>query len=198
MLELITASELAPALLTLGVVVMMFVLFARESYPTEVVAMAGVSILLVSGVLPSDRVLEVFMNPAPWTIAAMFILSSGLVRTGALFEVTPLAIFLAAFGILYLRLFAPRLLPDRTSMAAMLGRKSSMKFFTQVVVPNDSSLIGQKIADAAAFKRPDVRVIDVLRADESLRRDMEAVTLAAGDRIVLRTSVGELLSITER
>ena len=295
MLELITASELAPALLTLGVVVMMFVLFARESYPTEVVAMAGVSILLVSGVLPSDRVLEVFMNPAPWTIAAMFILSSGLVRTGALksltdyvssqaeqkpvfviaalavliivasafmnntpvvvmlipvaiqvantlklspskvliplsytaifggmltligtstnllvdgvaqsqgmapfslFEVTPLAIFLAAFGILYLRLFAPRLLPDRTSMAAMLGRKSSMKFFTQVVVPNDSSLIGQKIADAAAFKRPDVRVIDVLRADESLRRDMEAVTLAAGDRIVLRTSVGELLSIT--
>jgi len=114
----------------------------------------------------------------------------------SLFEVTPMALILAAFGLLYLRIFAPRLLPDRTSMSGMLGRKSSMKFFTQVVVPHDSSLIGQKISEAGAFKRPDVRVIDVLRGDLSLRRDMENVVLAQGDRIVLRTGVGELLSIT--
>jgi hypothetical protein len=44
----------------------------RESHPTEVVALAGVSLLLASGVLPHEDALAVLSNPAPWTIAAMF------------------------------------------------------------------------------------------------------------------------------
>ncbi|MGA0228113.1 MAG: SLC13 family permease, partial [Paracoccaceae bacterium] len=62
----------------------MFVLFFRESYPTEVVAIFGVSVFLVSGVLPYKEALNVLSNPAPWTIAAMFIVMGALVRTGAL------------------------------------------------------------------------------------------------------------------
>jgi hypothetical protein len=37
---------------------------------------------------PTIRALSVLSNPAPWTIAAMFILMGGLVRTGALDWVT--------------------------------------------------------------------------------------------------------------
>ena len=81
-------SEHLPAILTLGVVAGMFVLFVREVFPPAVTALAGAAALLVLGPLPGDRVLEVFANPAPWTIAAMFILSGGLVRTGALAYVT--------------------------------------------------------------------------------------------------------------
>ncbi|MEM8793781.1 MAG: SLC13 family permease, partial [Pseudomonadota bacterium] len=73
-----------PALLTLLVVVGMFVLFVREVYPTEVIAIAGASALVATGILPIDRFMSVFANPAPLTIAAMFILSGALVRTGAL------------------------------------------------------------------------------------------------------------------
>ncbi|MEO0995438.1 MAG: SLC13 family permease, partial [Pseudomonadota bacterium] len=77
-------DSLLPALLTLATVVVMFVLFVREQYPPEVVALSGVALMLATGVLGIEPVLGVFANPAPLTIAAMFILSGALVRTGVL------------------------------------------------------------------------------------------------------------------
>ena len=43
---------------------------------------------MVLGILPFEEALQVFANPAPWTIVAMFILSGALVRTGALSSIT--------------------------------------------------------------------------------------------------------------
>ena len=60
----------------------MFVVFVLEIYPIEVTAMLGAAVLVLFGIVPQDGVLKVFSNPAPWTIAAMFIVTGGLVRTG--------------------------------------------------------------------------------------------------------------------
>ena len=76
------ASPNFPAYFTLAVLAAMFIVFVLEIYPVEVTAMLGAAILVLFGVVPSDGVLEVFSNPAPWTIAAMFMVSGGLVRTG--------------------------------------------------------------------------------------------------------------------
>lgn len=70
------------AYLTLAVLLVMFSLFVLETYPVEVTAMLGAAAVVILGIIPTDAVLEVFANPAPWTIAAMFIVSAGLVRTG--------------------------------------------------------------------------------------------------------------------
>ena len=77
--------------MTLLVVVIMFILFVKEYYPTEVVAITGAALMLALGLLPYDAALEVLSNPAPWTIAAMFIVMGALVRTGALDAFTSLA-----------------------------------------------------------------------------------------------------------
>ena len=286
--------NLFPALTALAVVGVMFVLFFRETYPTEVVAIAGVSVLLISGVLPYDRALTVLSNPAPWTIAAMFIVMGALVRTGALdalttlaeaqakhhprraiglmigfvalasavvsntpvvvvmipvfvqlarsldisasklliplsyaailggtltligtstnllvdgvaraeglagftiFEVTPLGVILVIWGMIYLRFIAPLLLPHRDSMANLLSDKTKMKFFTEVVIPPDSTLIDRDVIGVELFKRDGVRLVDVIRGDASLRRNLQEVSLKVGDRVVLRTQIAELLSL---
>ena len=87
-MDILTLSPTTEALLALAVVIAMFALFIREVFPTEVVAIGGVAIMLLAGILPYDRALAVLANPAPWTIACMFIVMGALVRTGALDWVT--------------------------------------------------------------------------------------------------------------
>lgn len=293
-MDLLSLSPMESSVLTLVTVVVMFVAFLRESFPTEVVAIAGAAVLLALGVLPYDDALAVLSNPAPWTIASMFIVMGALVRTGALevltrtaeryartkpktavvgvivsvmaasaimnntpvvvvmipvvvqlsqtlgtkasklliplsyaaimggsltligtstnllvdgvartqglepfgiFEILPVGLVVCAWGLVYMGLFANRLLPERDSMANMLSDRSKMKFFTEAVIPPESNLIGRDVLDVQLFKRDGVRLIDVVRGDNSLRRDLSEVKLEVGDRVVLRTQMTELLSL---
>ena len=62
----------------------LFAAFMIERYPPEVTATGGAALFIVLGFVPLDEVMPVFSNPAPITIAAMFVLSGALVRTGVL------------------------------------------------------------------------------------------------------------------
>jgi len=61
-----------------------FAAFLLERFPPAVVAIAGASTFLVIGLIDTKDVMAVFSNSAPITIAAMFVLSGALVRTGTL------------------------------------------------------------------------------------------------------------------
>jgi di/tricarboxylate transporter len=80
-------------------------------------------------------------------------------------------------------------------MANLLSDRSRMRFFTEAVIPPESNLIGREVLGVQLFKREGVRLIDVIRGDTSLRRDLDGVELQVGDRVVLRTAMTELLSL---
>jgi len=67
----------------LALVLAAVVLFASEKLRVDLVALIVMSILLGSGIVTPQEALAGFSNPATITVAAMFVLSAGLTRTGA-------------------------------------------------------------------------------------------------------------------
>jgi len=115
----------------------------------------------------------------------------------SLFEITPVALIILGVAMTFIWLAAARLLPVRRAMADFLTGRRKMKFFTEVVIPDGSDMIGRRVLEVGHFTREGMTLIDVIRGDLSLRRRMAEVVLAAGDHVVIRTSVGELLSLRE-
>jgi len=78
---LIAGYEGYVALILLALLLAAFIV---EKYPPEVTAAAGAAVFLLLGLATPDQAMAAFSNPAPITIAAMFVLSGALVRTGVL------------------------------------------------------------------------------------------------------------------
>ena len=115
-----------------------------------------------------------------------------------MFEITPIAAVLAIIGVIYLFLFSSILLPERGSMSDILSGRDSMSFLTEVVIPRGSPLIDKISTETNIFNRDGMRVINILRNDNSLGSNFsDEISFKAGDRIVLRTQMDELISLKE-
>lgn len=115
-----------------------------------------------------------------------------------LLEIAPLGIVMTAVGTLYLLVFGDRLLPVRETVAGLLSGQPQRQFLTEMIVPPDSGVIGKTLEEAKLASLSGGRVVDVLRGDESLRRNLPAVRLEAGDRLLLKTAVKGVMGLREQ
>jgi di/tricarboxylate transporter len=289
--------DLVEPYFVLVLLVVVFATMVTERFRVDVVAMGAVSVLLVTGVLSTKEVLAVFSNDAPITVAAMFVLSAALERTGvveragtilsryasgsplvalltitgsaaavsafmnntpvvvvltpvtialahsvglspskfliplsyatvlggtcsligtstnivangaavqqglapfSLFEISSVGIPLTLIGLVYLSTVGLRLLPDRETFSGIMAGSRQRQFLTEVLVPLGSPLVGKTADQTGVAKQLNARVIDVIRDRISLAAEMDRVVLQAGDRLVLRTNVGDVLGLRDK
>jgi di/tricarboxylate transporter len=69
---------------TLGVIVVAILALVRDFTAPSVVVFAGVVTLLVAGVIEPAQAFSGFSNPAPITVAALYVVAAGIERTGVL------------------------------------------------------------------------------------------------------------------
>ena len=74
-----TFEGILVVVILLGIVV----LFVSEKYPLDIVAMLGLGVLLVLGLVTLQEGFSGFSNQATLTVACMFVLGAGLQKTGA-------------------------------------------------------------------------------------------------------------------
>jgi len=272
------------------------VLYVSQRLPILITALITIISLVITGLLTLEEAFSGFANPATITIGAMFVLSAGLIRTGALdpithklstwskgdpfrlclgmamviplasafinntpvvvmmvpialamsrssgmapskilmpisffaimggtctligtstnlliaeiyretsqvelgiFEFLPLGAVFLLIGVLYLLAFSRKLLPDRESLSAILPTSHRTNYVTEVIIPENSALIGKKISDAFPKNTP-IRLLQLLRGETQLmRKEATNTPLELGDNLILEASsnaLGELLA----
>lgn len=283
-------------LLFLTILVGAMGLYVTQRVPIIITALLTIFALVVTQLLSLEQALSGFANPATVTIGAMFVLSGGLIRTGALdpltdklgawskgdpfrlllgmalviplasafvnntpvvvmmvpvalsmsrnagispskilmpisffaifggtctligtstnlligeifwessqihlgiFDFLPLGLIFLVVGIGYVMAFGRKILPNRESLSAILPTSHRSNYVTEVIIPDDSALVGKKISDAFPKDTP-LRLLQLMRGETQLfRKEASETNLQARDRLILEANsqtLGELIA----
>lgn len=117
------------------------------------------------------------------------LVSSSLIELGhrpfSFFEFTIPGLFLASVGLVYVLFIAPRILPDRATLANVLIRESGKQFIAQITVLEDSRLVGEKAAAGMFPSLRDMTVRMVLRGEHAELPSFDGIVLRPGDVLIV-------------
>lgn len=282
--------------LTLGVLGLALVFFIFEWLPIDITAIATAVLLMLLGLVTPEEGIAGFSNSATITVMAMFILSGGIERTGAiqvvsefllrrggknptrqifvlgaivgpitaflnntavvavfipiveewsrkrnisvsklliplsyatvlggmitvigtstnvvasglskklgygefgLFQFTPLGLITFAVGLVYLAIFAPRILPERKKPATTAIENYGLKeYFSEVAIAPRSNLIGETL-NSAIEQRFDLDVLELYHNGQLYSQPVKEKVLAGGDILIVRSNREDILKIKD-
>ncbi len=282
-------------LLVTGLLLVTVVLLVTEKLPVDVTAIGVMVAVMALGLLSPEQTLAGLAHPAPVTVGALFIVTRGLTRTGALehlterfmdfaqgrsrrilalslvlggglsalinntpvvvlmipliiavtsrgglspskfllplsfisilagtttligtstnivvsdlaaqrgipalgmFELTSVGLPLAVLGGVFLFLFSGRLLPAHRQMVLQTSAEQP-RYISELLIPKDSTLIGQDPIDALCARCTGLMVSEVLRDARVLEPRQEEVRLQAGDIVLVQGLATELVRLLD-
>lgn len=296
--SIIPVFHLDPILSMVTVLILALIAFITEWLPVDLTAMGVAIALILLGLVTPDEGISGFGNSATITVLAMFILSAGIVRTGAvqtirnillnwggnsvtrqiltmgmivgpitalinntavvgiflpivedwcqkknispsklmiplsystvlggmitvigtstnvlasglsqklgygefhLFQFTPIGLITFLVGIIYLAVFAPKLLPDRKQPNAdLLNQDYALTdYVSEAIITPQSNLIGQTLRSTAIQRNFDIDVLEIIRNNQHFAQPVADKPFAAGDILLVRGSRQDLLKIRD-
>jgi di/tricarboxylate transporter len=112
-----------------------------------------------------------------------------------MFELGKVGLVLSVTGFVYLLTFGRRLLPGRETLASILQTTDSKQYLTEAVVVGDSPLIGKLLTETPLANQPKLRVLEVIRAGDTVRAPLNTIKLMQGDRLRLSTALSSVMEI---
>ena len=115
-----------------------------------------------------------------------------------LFTFTAIGIPIWLIGTAYLLLAPQILLPDRGIVTnEFSGSSDQTGYFTEVIIPNDSELVGKSLRNSRLQRRFDVDVLELQRSQERFLPPLADLTIEPGDRLLLRVTRVDLLRLQQ-
>ncbi len=155
--------------------------------PLSYASMVGGTLTLIgtsTNVLASD----LYARLAPAAVARQF----------EMFEFTGLGIVLFVIATAYLLTVGRWLTPERIEPRGELTDEYEItEYLTEVVVRENSPLVGQRVEDALRTTPYDLDVVQLIRDDRAFLEPLGAKEIRAGDVFALRTDRDTLLELTD-
>lgn len=117
----------------------------------------------------------------------------------SLFQFTALGVVTFLAGLIYLTIFAPKLLPDRKSSTGEFldDDYGSKVYLSEVIISPRSNLIGQTLSESGLQRKFDFDVLELIRNKVHLPQPLADKVLNAGDILIVHSSREELLKIKD-
>lgn len=114
-----------------------------------------------------------------------------------MFEFSRIGLLILATGALYLLLIGRRLLPERRTEREITESYQVKEYLTEVVILEDSALVGQTLIESRLSERFDVQVLEIIRDGQKLGPPLGNKVLRPGDILFIRASTEQLLAIKD-
>jgi di/tricarboxylate transporter len=117
----------------------------------------------------------------------------------SLFQFTALGVVTFLAGLIYLTIFAPKLLPDRKSSTGefLEDDYGSKVYLSEVIISPRSNLIGQTLSESGLQRKFNFDVLELIRNKVHLSQPLADKVLNAGDILIVHSSREELLKIKD-
>ena len=114
-----------------------------------------------------------------------------------MFEITGAGLIMAAVGMTFLLTFGRWLLPSMSDDAGQLKQTLREKpFLTELQISNWSDFDGRRLGETRLYNTVRTRFVNLLRQGFALRGEMEDTILRPQDRLLVETTLDELMSLT--
>jgi di/tricarboxylate transporter len=113
-----------------------------------------------------------------------------------MFEFADIGLLIFATGTLYILFIGRRLLPDHRVEQEISQDYNMNEYLTEVIVLEDSPLIGSNVIESQLREQSDVHVLEILRNGKKLGHPLGDKVFQPRDILFVKTNTSQLLKIT--